>query len=560
MSADGQLDDDDTQWRPRPDRDDGEGSGPAERSGEPDPREHPPLARIVLSDGGSASEWARRADGDDANAVDGHDREDEPLRDASTWDADMLASVGVVATAPGLDPTGGVRLSASPVSVSEASGDDHADESGSTSVRRRSIVAVAAGVLAVSVVIAVALVALLRGGESARSTSSAPELPSGAEIAWTNRVDGAVEATTVGEGLVVVASADGVTALSEGDGEVMWRRMHAAGAGDIRRVAVMGDRVVVTQQRPTGTTEVRAFDSGTGTEIWRTGGDDGTYSISGPVDGPAIVGRLRVDGGTVLTLLDPVDGSALGDPVRLSSVEATGDDLGVVPSDERVAVWSVRDGEIVAGPVDAFNLRTVAELDGSVVALDLEGRIVAFDEGGRRTDELLVVGNDSAPDGSAAIAQVDFVGVAPSEQVGIVSGESSFGFTVVDGRIEIVWRRDGSVATPASTSIGDLSVLVGRDDGGDGAVGEVIIDPVSGRTVTAVEVPGPWERISTLGSNGFLVAPTVGATERIVSAVGYDGEPLWWLTLAPEADYDLVGGVVLIVEPTPDGDSLSVAR
>jgi hypothetical protein len=425
-------------------------------------------------------------------------------------------------------------------------------------VWRRSVVVALAGLLAISAVIASGLVFVGRGRTPAPVAASGRELPVAAEVAWTRRVDGAVQATAAGDGLVLVATGDGITALSEVDGEVVWRRVNSAGAGDVERVAVVAGRVVVTQQGATGSTEVRAFDRENGTELWRTRGNDGSFSIVGPTHDPIIVGRSRVDDGTVLTLLDASDGTGLVDPIRLSGVEVVGGDFAAAPTDREVAVWSAHDLDVVAGPVDEFNLRSVAELDGGVVALDLEGRIVAFDDDGGRSDELVLVGSPESLDGAVAASDVDFVGVT-SSGIGVVSGEVSVGFTVVDGRIETVWQRPGFVVEPVATAIGDRSALITRG-GADGEIVESIIDPTTGSIVMPIEAPGPRERLSSLARNGFVVAPTVGASERVVSAVGYDGEPLWSLPLSPEADYEVTPVGVVIVEPASDGADVSFAR
>ena len=83
--------------------------------------------------------------------------------------------------------------------------------------------------------------------------------------------------------------------------------------------------------------------------------------------------------------------------------------------------------EVVAGPVDAFDLRAVAAVDGIVVALDLDGRIAAFGDAGVRTDEQLV----APPAGSSPDVRADLAGVA--SQVAIVAGDVSLGSAVLAG-------------------------------------------------------------------------------------------------------------------------------
>ncbi|WP_419477017.1 PQQ-binding-like beta-propeller repeat protein [Ilumatobacter sp.] len=548
------VDDVDASWRPQPDRGVEPDASAVGWSRDAPSHEHRSIERIVLNDSATTSAWARPS-GAGARRIEGvraGERHDPPT-------ASGVASATVASSS--IDRR---RVSTDDGSSSPDPVDSNAatDESGEVPRRhvvwRRPAVVAFAGLVVIAGVVTLVLAIAARGDETDPAIPSTPELATAAEVAWTRRVEGAVRATAAGDGLVVVATGDSIAALTEADGEVAWRRANAVDAGDVERVAVMAGHVVVTQQAASGATEVRAFDPADGTELWRTRGVDGSYSIVGPSHDPMIVGRARVDGGTLLTLLDAADGTPLAEPFRLSGVEVTDGDFGAAPSDRRVAVWSADSVDVVAGPVDAFNLRTVAELDGTIVALDLEGRIVAFDEDGRRADELRLVADDGSGDGADAIAEVDLVGVAGAG-VGVVSGETSLGFAVVDGRIETVWQRPGHAGPPTPTSVGHLTVLTSADDG-DPGIGETIIDVASGTSITTIVAPGPRERLSMLAWNGFVVAPAVGATERVVSGVGYDGRQLWSLPLSPEADYEVTRLGIVIVEPAPDGVDVSVAR
>lgn len=410
---------------------------------------------------------------------------------------------------------------------------------------------VVGSIVTLAVILVVATVVRRPGA----TESTAPLLPSSATLSWTHQFDDAVEAAAVGDGVVVVGTAAGVTALALDDGEVLWHSDGDPTGPAVERIAVMGDRVVVQQQSPTGDNEVRSIDRLSGNDAWRSAGD-GNVTLAGPADDPLLVRRNRVDDATVLELIDPLDGMAIGEPVRMSGVTAVDGHLGIQPARRKVAVWSIDTNGLVAGPVDSFNLRTVAPLDGSIVALDLDGRIVAFDEQGTRTDELPLVGA-GGDEGDGASARFDLAGIVPTARIGIVAGDSSTGFTVADGRIEAVWRRDGRVTSPVATVEGDRSLLIAGADAG--AIRETVIDPATGRTIGEIRV-ARRERVSMLGRNGYVVAPAVEDPERVVEGFGYDGRRLWSLVVPPEADYEVVGGVVMLVEETSAGGSVSIAR
>lgn len=541
--------DPDVQWR----RSAGQSSGPqpGERCEATDARSTVDPDRIVLTHEASTSVWARPHDGSAPEFA---------LAPADTArDSDERGDEGSTpefALAPASEGSGDGTHTDIDADDGSPEHDDEAPPRRRIG-RRSALIAVVAIVAVIAVTAAAVVVPVARDEDAAPVPISALELPDGAQVRWTSRVDGVVETVAADDRLVVVASADELTVLAGADGQVVWRRVNAADAGEIERVAVIGGRVVAMQQTSVGTTEVRVFDPDTGTELWRTRGRDGTYSIAGAGHDPVIVGRTRVDRGTVLSVLDPADGSAVGEPVTLSGVEAVGNHFAVAPTERQVAVWSTDEFGVVAGPVDEFNLRTVAELDGAVVALDLEGRIVAFDAEGRRSDELVLVGTQESVDGGASIASVDLVGVTTAG-TGIVSGESSLGFTVVDGRIETMWERSGFAAEPVATSVGERNVLVSQV--GNGEIVESILESETGAIVMPIDGPGPRERLSTLAWNGYVVSPTVGARERVVVATDYDGRQLWSLQLSPEADYAVTSGGIVVVEPTSGGTDVSFAR
>ena len=242
------------------------------------------------------------------------------------------------------------------------------------------------GVLVALIVAGVATL-LLPVGSTAEAVVTAPTVPAAADVAWTTEVRGVVDDIAVGGDVVVVTTAEGVHGLRQDDGTVSWERLFDGTVPVVDRVAIVDGHFVMQQRAPGGRSVVRVLDAASGADVWDSLDLDGSLTVAGPPERPVLVRRTRVDDSTMLELVDAATGAALGDPVRLSAVTAAGDHFAVQPSDRRVAAWSVGEREVVAGPVDSFNLRTVAPLRGAIVALDLEGRIVAFDERGRRADE-----------------------------------------------------------------------------------------------------------------------------------------------------------------------------
>lgn len=408
------------------------------------------------------------------------------------------------------------------------------------------------GVLVAAAVAAAAAI-LLPAGDTAQAVTSAPAVPAAAEVAWTSSVAGTVDELAVGSGVVVVTTADVVRAFDLDDGTALWER--ELGDRTFDRVAVIDDRFVMQERAPGGRSVVRVVDAMTGDDVWDSFDLDGVDTIAGPPEEPLIVRRTRVDDATEMAIIDAESGVPVGDPVRLSPVTAAGALFAVQPSDRRVAVWSPDDATVVAGPVDSFDLRTVAALRGSVVALDLEGRIVVFDETGLRADE--------QPFQSDAFGEftgrAELAGVVESAGVGIIASGSSLGFSVDDARIETVWQRPGRVLAPVETEAGPRSVLVGPTEP-SGEIRETIIDPADGSTVAVTDLDGKRERGPLLGHDGYVLAPAVGAAERVVEAFDHDGSRRWSLTIPAGARYEILGGVLVIVERTADGASVSVAR
>jgi hypothetical protein len=249
----------------------------------------------------------------------------------------------------------------------------------------------------------------------------------------------------------------------------------------------------------------------------------------------------------VVVAIDLETGVPIGEPQASSSVTAVGEDLGVEPSDRRVAIWSPVTQEIVAGPVDSFDLGAVAALDGAVVALDLDGRIAAYDAAGIRTDATLLTSQ------TGESARSNLLGVIESSSIAVVASETSLGFGVVEGEIVVEWERSGRISQLVAADRGHLGVLVEVDAGGleivDAETGETVARPASGR-----------ERLPLLARNGYLLAPALDDATRVVTAFDYDDRELWSVTLGQDAVYDLYDGAIAVVESTAERSRLTILR
>ena len=361
-----------------------------------------------------------------------------------------------------------------------------------------------------------------------------------------------IDDVAVADDLVIVGAAGGLTVLELADGREVWSRPELLGGRDIEidRIAVSDDRILVQVSSVAGS-DVRAFDLASGVELWSSDGGGGASTIQDATDRPSVLRRSRVDGRSVGQLIDTETGTPMGEPMTLSSVSAMGRHLGVEPADRQVATWSIDRQEIVAGPVDSFGLRAVAPLEGAVVALDLDGRIAAFDEDGLRVDERLV----AVPDGDTTV-RADLLGVTGSTSTAVVGSDTSIGFTVEGDDIVVRWQRDGRASELLDVGWGTAALLVESDAAGPARVS--IVDATSGQTVATP--PDGRERLPVLGSNGYLAAPEPGSNQRVVEAFDYDDRPLWSLTVADDADWDLLDDAVIVVERTLTSSVLTVAR
>lgn len=450
--------------------------------------------------------------------------------------------------APVPDP--GAAGRAAPGSVVDRDG----RSGGATGRRLVRVVAVGAVCLGAAL-----LIVLLWPSSSEAVVRTLPLIPEGASPLWERDVDGAVDDVGVGADLVVVAAAGAVEALESSTGD---RRWTTPIDGDVDRVTVVDERVLVELRTGDGRAEVRALDSVTGAVVWSSADDEGVVSVSGPDDDVVVLHRVQVETDAVVAVLDPTTGEAVAEPFTLSGVTASGTDLAVAPTSRTVAIWSRRDRAVVTSSVGSFSLRMAAPYDGAIVALDREDRVVLFDADGRRADESPFTGDERG--GSTGLVQL--AGVVDGTPIAVVSGrrgtlgsDSTVGYSVDGGSIGVAWERPGNVDPPVTTVDGPVALLVGPDPT-SGQTRSSIIDPVDGRTIAVTDADGPREREPVLGHNAFVVAPTIGAPTRVLTAHRYDGETIWSAELPTEAAYELAHGSLVLVESSPGGSSVSLAR
>lgn len=407
------------------------------------------------------------------------------------------------------------------------------------------IVAVALAVGAVAAGLA------LRPGEVTVVDPAATVVAPAAETRWTIEFDAQVDDVGLGSDTVAIAVDGELVAVDIESGDERWRRPPTASDVDVDRVAVIDGHVFV-QQREGGRSELRAYSADTGELQWDTVGDDGVVIISGRDDDALLVRRIQVGGRATVEILEPTTGEPVTDVLRLSGVTAAGDDIAVQPSDRRVAIWSRQAGAVVASTVDEFNLRMVTDVGAGVVALDREGRVILFDDDGRRVDERPFVSDAFGE----FTSRPELVGVV--DGIGVIASGTTIGFDLADGSIEPVWSREGRAQPPVMTASGPVAVLVGPEPSGQ--IRETLIDPIDGSTIVVTDPDGKRERSPVLGHNGYVLAPIIGAPTRTLSAFDYDGSELWSMDLPPVATFELAHEVVVVVERDAGGSAVGLAR
>jgi len=417
------------------------------------------------------------------------------------------------------------------------------------------VVLVGVGVLGALLLTAVVALAIRPDGSPSAAPRVAPLIPEQVDPLWAADVDGLVGAVAIGDDVLVASTnvGSGLRAFDLLTGVERWSRTWTDVDRDIAGLALIDDSVVVQQRGPVGAPTVKVIDATTGEDRWSSSADS-SYSIVEAPGGHAILRRFRDGGSTRAELIDPMTGSAVGDAITVSDVSVPGPFLGAEFERRAVVVWSVESGLLDVPAVDSFGLRTIAPLGDSVVGLDLEARIVAFDADGRRADERPFV-SDAFGDFAG---RADLVGVVEGADVGIIGSGSSVGFTVTDGSIETVWRRSGRASRPVVTADGPIGLLVGPDES-SGEINATIIDPATGETIATTDVGMTREIGPLLGHNAYVVAPELGAADRMFAAHRYDGVELWSLSVPEGVEVQVSHGVVALVDRWADGDNIVVA-
>jgi PQQ-like domain len=389
---------------------------------------------------------------------------------------------------------------------------------------------------------------------------AAPIIPDRVDERWTLDFDELIGEVAFGGGLALVflPSAGSVVAFDMGTGAERWRHAIGADKSGVSRIAVSGDRVLVQPNGPSGDGGIVALDRISGDEIWAADAGAG-YRLVGPDTAARVVrafGGGAADRTQRLEPIDAADGTVAGKPILVAEVAVPGtDDMARRVSDRRATIWSWDEMADIAGPIDTFNLAAIAAVDDAVVALDFDGRIVAFDQNGDRTDE--------RPFESDAFGEftgrATLAGVVPDRNLGIIASGSSLGFRIADGQIDTAWKREGRALQPVPTEIGPISVLIGPEPG-SGEINDSLIDAVSGETIRVTDAGETREREPILGHNAYVLAPEIGAGERELTALRYDGTELWTMPIPRSARYSFVDGTVVLIERASTGSAVTVAH
>jgi hypothetical protein len=491
-------------------------------TGSPPTPERPDRGSVVASDTHDADQ---RGSGDPWSRAVVHDHADGPLTSASTP----------------LTPSGPLPP-AGPLEVTVADGPGW-------STSRREVVLCGVSVGAAVAVAAMLVGALLAAGPTSSRITFAPRLPSTVELRWSDEHETLVASVVIGGGLVVAASRGGdVIGYDEFTGDRRWVVDIGSGTS-IATLALIDDVVVVTDTQPGNRAQVHVIDVVTGEIRWRETSDALAYLASG-----RSIFRLAPDGsGAGLQVLDLRDGTVRATFVRDPDQAYVAGPFVASIVDGRASLYDLDTLEPVGRPVIATNLRWLTVLDGQVVGLSERGAIVLFDRNG---DPI-----DSATFSSDAVGSVppQLVGLVPDHRIAIRSSDTSAGFTVTDGAIEVVWEVDGFVGPPAHTDLGDLAVAQ-RFNNDTGDVDHAIIDVLTGQILREADSGATHEHDPVLGRDGYIVAPEIGAPDHEVSAVAYDGTELWSLSVPSDRGDYLVGdGVVVTIDRRDDGTSVIAA-
>ncbi|MDJ0770322.1 MAG: PQQ-binding-like beta-propeller repeat protein [Ilumatobacter sp.] len=374
----------------------------------------------------------------------------------------------------------------------------------------------------------------------------APLLPDAAAAQWDQVIDGRIHGVAVaGDVVVVVSDTGAILGLDRTDGRVRW----ADDFGTPRTVdslAVIDELVAVTDTMRDETTRIHVLDAASGELRWRQASTTGRYWAF-----ERWVWRIDAFAGRqAFRLLDPASGDAVGEPVvgSISAPLSGGDPVFVGDVDGKVGLHDLDTGDLLAGPVDGSDLTWVVMLDDVIAGLTANGDLVSFDATGRRADTVDAVRDVAGRVGVRPRLYMP----PPGEEIALVSAESSLGFSVDDGSIEVEWEAEGWVQEPVVTDRGVLAVA--RVEGTSGGDDRSIIDVSTGETLLVTDVGVTFESDPLIGRNGYLVTPEFGAAERRLRGFGFDGDE-WWSVPLPGASQFVVGDGLVVVHGRNDRSS-----
>lgn len=415
------------------------------------------------------------------------------------------------------------------------------------------LVLVAICLLVVVLVAGGVVVALARSSSSpdddlATAGSDAPVLPTGVAERWRIELAGRVDQVRLGTDAVVLAAGALLLVADAATGDRRWERDLGA---PVEALWLIDDRVAVVLESGPRERTLIVVDDVTGAEQWRRVGDGGTrfFVEVGSVFELAPDGR---DGNLELRLLDPDNGAPLDRVTVADEVVAPAPHVAASVADG-IRLHALADLAPVAPSIDPFQLRSVTLVGGTVVGFDREATIVAYDAGGRRSDERPFVSDAFGE----FTGRAELVGGVPGNDVGVVASGSSLGFHVVGGRIEVAWTLSGRVGAPVVTDIGPVSVARVVDDE-TGEINLSLVDPRVGTTLAVTDAGLTRESDPIVGRDGYVVAPEIGAASRVVTAFDLDGRERWQLGIDLGADYHVGGGMIAVVVVGLDASSVVV--
>lgn len=403
------------------------------------------------------------------------------------------------------------------------------------------VVAVGIGLLVALTIGIVGVIGLAGGGADGVTTGARTTLavlPDRVDVRWRVAVDERVQRVALDADGVAMVTGSSVRFHDRTTGDQRWTRPISDSFADVSFVD--GAVAIIERRAATGTSTIALVDAATGDVRWSRSSLDSDF--------------LRVDGSLFersterrprrirLDRLAPATGIPDATTIVDERIDAAPPHL-ASPAGDRARLHLAATLEPASVAVDTFELQAIALVGDSVVGFDADAAIVAFDATGRRSDQRPFVGGASGGVAGRAV----LVGGVPEHDVGIVAGGTSLGFRVVDGRIEEAWTVSGRVGPPVATERGPVSPARVVDPA-SGEIDIALVDPVDGRQLAVTDAGVTRELDPVVAWNGYLVAPQIGAAERIVAAFDFEGRERWRLTLPPGASFDAGQGLVAVVE------------